>query len=473
MSTMSIQEKAEGKYIRNRFLLPYEMDHVEAVSENLKSGFFPIEHKTYWLTRSGSRRLIKWSNTAQSESDGSVEYVIGTGIDITDTRTAEEKLQDSEERFALAIRGSGCGLWDWPDTGRDEVWWSPRLYEMLGFQDGEIESSLDAFSKLLHPEDRPKVQDAIDTHLNNGDMYDVEIRMKTKPGAYHWFRTTGAAIKNAEGRPVRMSGSLIDISDRKQVEEKLRYKQRQADKELEVAATIQQALIPRYSPRIGPIRLAWRFEPCDRIGGDIFNFQYTGKNHISFYMFDVCGHGVSSALIASAVSQFIQTSCSIMLPDAETPRPEAVLNNLEKAFPFERFDSFFTIVYITIDYAKGCLYYSSAGHPPLILMAQNGSPRILDVHGPVIGTGSVNSYAREKVQLRSGDKIILFTDGILDYSNANGDFFGKERLLRILGKFADSPVQILMDKVQESIKNFAGATPPNDDASIMAIEYVE
>jgi sigma-B regulation protein RsbU (phosphoserine phosphatase) len=69
--------------------------------------------------------------------------------------------------------------------------------------------------------------------------------------------------------------------------------------------------------------------------------------------------------------------------------------------------------------------------------------------------------------------VILYTDGILDYSNARGEFFGKERLLRILGQFAASPVQILMDMVQESMKNFAGGTNPNDDASIMAIEYME
>jgi len=105
-----------------------------------------------------------------------------------------------------------------------------------------------------------------------------------------------------------------------------------------VAATIQQTLIPRYSPRIGPIRFAWRFEPCEHIGGDIFNFQYTGKNYISFYMFDVCGHGVSSALIAAAVSQFTQTSCEPTVSAIEAPCPETVLNNLERAFPFERFD---------------------------------------------------------------------------------------------------------------------------------------
>jgi sigma-B regulation protein RsbU (phosphoserine phosphatase) len=263
------------------------------------------------------------------------------------------------------------------------------------------------------------------------------------------------------------------ITERTQVEEKLKFQQRQADKELEVAATIQQTLIPQYSPRIGPIRFAWRFEPCGHIGGDIFNFQYTGENHISFYMFDVCGHGVSSALIATAVSQFLQTSCSPMVNKEEAPQPETVLNNLERAFPFERFGSFFTIVYITIDYTKGSLFYSNAGHPPPVLLRANGSLMALNLHGPVIGTGSVHSYGRGEVQLQRGDKVIVYTDGILDYPNAKGELFTKERLTRTLRLNAGSPVQTLMEMVQKSIKDFACEASPNDDASIMAIEYLE
>ena len=627
--------EVEGKHFWDLFLLPTEVGQVKVVFENLKSGNFPNEHENYWVTKNGAFRLIKWSNTAIVSTDGSVEYVIGTGIDITDTRAAEAKFHESEERFALAIKGSGNGLWDWSDTRRDAVWWSPRLYEMLGYEDGEIESSFNSFNMLLHSDDRGRAREAVKAHLKNDEVYDIEIRMQTKPGEYRWFRTSGAAIRDAEGRPVRMSGSLADISDRKkaekallesekkyrlllanldtavvvhapdtrilltnyraqqllglseadmadrkdsdpdwyfirndgtrlpieeypvnivittrkplqyylvginhpknnnivwvevnafpefdddgnllqivvtfwdvtkrkvaedsltertndlaiinkelkrqitertQAEEKLRLQQRQANKDLEVAATIQQTLIPRYSPRIGPIRLAWRFEPCGHIGGDIFNFQYTGKNHISFYMFDVCGHGVSSALIATAVSQFLQTSCSPMVNKVETPQPETVLNNLERAFPFERFDSFFTIIYITVDYTKGSLFYSSAGHPPPILLGPDGSLKTLNVHGPVIGTGIAHSYDRGEVQLQSGDRVIVYTDGILDYPNAKGELFTKERLTRTLRLNADSPVQTLMEMVHKSIKVFACETSPNDDASIMAIEYLE
>ncbi len=73
--------------------------------------------------------------------------------------------------------------------------------------------------------------------------------------------------------------------------------------------------------------------------------------------------------------------------------------------------------------------------------------------------------------LRSGDKVIVYTDGILDYPNDRGELFGKERLFGTLQKYAGSPVQTLMEMVQKSLKDFAGTASPKDDASIMAIEY--
>ena len=498
-------EEVKGKPFWDLFLLPNEMDQVKVVFENLKTGGFPNEHENYWLTKRGSRRLIRWSNTALAESDGSVEYVIGTGIDITDTRAAEEKRHDSEKRYrSLLANLDTAVVVHAPDTRI--LLSNYRAQELLGLSDANMVNRKDIDPEWYFirddgtrlPVKEYPVNIVINTlkplqyylvgisHPKNNHIVWVEVN------AFPEFDDDGnlrqivvtfwdvTKRKTAEDSLARQTFDLVNINkelrqqitERKQVEEKLRHQQRQADKDLEVAATIQQTLIPRYSPRIGPIRFAWRFEPCEQVGGDIFNFQYTGKNDISFYMFDVCGHGVSSALIAAAVSQFLQTSCEPMVPAIGTPRPDAVLNNLERAFPFERFDSFFTIVYLTVDYSTGSLFYSSAGHPPPILMGPDGSLRLLNRHGPVIGTGHIHSFLREEVPLRSGDKVIVYTDGILDYSNAGGELYGKKRLFGTLQKYAGSPVQTLMEMVQKSLKDFAGAASPEDDASIMAIEYV-
>ncbi len=262
------------------------------------------------------------------------------------------------------------------------------------------------------------------------------------------------------------------IAERKLVEKELRNKQQQLSKELKIAAGIQQSLIPSYSPRIGSIRVAWRFEPCEQIGGDIFNFHYTGRNHISFYMLDVCGHGVSSALISAAISQFLQTHYELSANTSQAVQPEAVLNSLERIFPFERFDSFFTIVYVTLDYIEGRLVYSCAGHPPPIILHDDGKLEILDLHGPVIGAGYGQPFRQRDNNLAHGDKVILYTDGVLDYPNSAGEFFGKQRFYESLQKHGRQPVQTLMDSVRSSIKAFAGPANSGDDLSMMVIEYV-
>jgi len=497
--------EVEGNRFWDLFLHPTEMDQVKAVFENLKSGNFPNEHENYWLTKNGDSRLIKWSNTAIVGTDGSVEYVIGTGIDVTETRAAEEKFHESEKKYRSLLASLDTAVVvHAPDTRI--LLSNYRAQELLGLSDADMVNRKDIDPEWYFVRDdgsRLPVREypvnvVITTlkplqyylvgisHLKNNDIVWVEVN------AFPEFDDDGdlrqivvtfwdvTKRKTAEDSLARQTFDLVNINkelrrqitERKQVEEKLRHQQQQADKDLEVAATIQQTLIPRYSPRIGPIRFAWRFEPCEQIGGDIFNFQYTGKNDISFYMFDVCGHGVSSALIAAAVSQFLQTSCEPMVSAIDTPRPDTVLNNLERAFPFERFNSFFTIVYLTVDYSKGSLFYSSAGHPPPILMGADGSLRLLKCHGPVIGTGNIHSFLKEEVPLRSGDKVIVYTDGILDYPNDRGELFGKERLFETLRKYPGSPVQTLMEMIQRSLRDFAGASSPKDDASIMAIEYM-
>mgnify|MGYP000597071671 FL=1 len=153
-------------------------------------------------------------------------------------------------------------------------------------------------------------------------------------------------------------------------------------------------------------------------------------------------------------------------------RPEAVLNSLERIFPFERFDSFFTIVYVTVDYVNGRLVYSCAGHPSPIILHPDGELKVLDVHGPVIGAGYGQPFRQKETQLEHGDKIILYTDGVWDYPNPSGELFGMQRFQKALQKHSRQPVQTLMDSVQMTIKDFAGSASPEDDLSMMVVEYV-
>ena len=278
-------------------------------------------------------------------------------------------------------------------------------------------------------------------------------------------------------RPVHYRGQklilviIYDVTDIEQKKMELEEKQQQIDQDLEAAAGIQQSLLPSKSPSIPNVNIAWKFEPCGQIGGDIFNIQFLDKNKIGLYMLDVCGHGVSASLIAVSASQFLQSSRDFLAVHSEVSSPGVVLGNLNHAFPFERFESYFSIVYATIDYQKGILTYSCAGHPPPILLSKNGPPEILNNHGPVIGLNDHETFAETKKQLKHGDKIILYTDGIMECRNSRAEIYGKHRFYETLEKFSTKPVQEMIGEVNATLKSYMKAAPPDDDISIMGIEY--
>jgi formate hydrogenlyase transcriptional activator len=130
---------------------------------------------------------------------------------------AKEALRTSEERYLLALSGSTDGLWDW-DLQSDTVFYSDRFREILGYSAQEFPSTIDSFRSRLHPEDGEAIWAAMERHLKERVPYKVEYRLRTKSGDYLWFLARGQAIWNTEGKAIRMSGSIQDITDRKQGE---------------------------------------------------------------------------------------------------------------------------------------------------------------------------------------------------------------------------------------------------------------
>ncbi|MBW2427601.1 MAG: PAS domain-containing protein, partial [Deltaproteobacteria bacterium] len=126
-------------------------------------------------------------------------------------------MRTSEERYLLALAGSTDGLWDW-DLLSGTVFYSDRFREILGYPSEEFPATIDSFRSRLHPEDAEVIWAAIQRHLHERVPYRVEYRLQTKPGHYLWFLARGQAIWNTEGKAIRMSGSIQDITERKQAE---------------------------------------------------------------------------------------------------------------------------------------------------------------------------------------------------------------------------------------------------------------
>lgn len=142
--------------------------------------------------------------------------------EIARRRQAEAALRETQKHLEFAVHGSTDGLWDWPDINKDEQCWSPRCYQLLGYKESEVKASDSQFKALLHPDDLDTLMEAVRAHFEKRVPFDIEYRLRTKSGEYQWFRGRGQALWDESGNPVRMSGTIQDINDKKRAEEALR-----------------------------------------------------------------------------------------------------------------------------------------------------------------------------------------------------------------------------------------------------------
>jgi diguanylate cyclase (GGDEF)-like protein/PAS domain S-box-containing protein len=141
--------------------------------------------------------------------------------EIAHRQQVETALRESEERYALAMRGANDGLWDW-DMRTNEVYFSSRWKSMLGYGEDEIITRLNEWFRRVHPEDVERLKLDISAHIKGLTPHFVnEHRMMHKDGAYRWMLSRGIAIRSTDETPYRMAGSLTDTTDRKFAEEKL------------------------------------------------------------------------------------------------------------------------------------------------------------------------------------------------------------------------------------------------------------
>lgn len=134
----------------------------------------------------------------------------------------QKELAESEERYALAVRGAKDGLWDWR-LDSQEMYFSPRWKHLLGFAEDELRNAPDTWFERMHPDDRVRVETMLDRHLTGESQhFESRHRLRTNRGRYRWMLARGLAVRDASGKATRIAGSLTDIHRLKKVEQRLR-----------------------------------------------------------------------------------------------------------------------------------------------------------------------------------------------------------------------------------------------------------
>ncbi len=200
-------------------------------AEVIASGQGKLFYEEPQTTPEGKTIWLRTSKVPLRNSNGDVIGVLGTYEDITERIESEKRLRETEERFSFAVEGAGDGIWDW-HMPAGIMLFSGHYETMLGYEKGEIASTVEAWSRSVHPDDMPRVQRHLQDYLEERvPVYAIELRLRCKDGSYKWVLCRGTVVARDEtGKPVRMIGIHTDISERKAVEGQLIVAREEAER---------------------------------------------------------------------------------------------------------------------------------------------------------------------------------------------------------------------------------------------------
>ncbi|NCC50317.1 MAG: hypothetical protein EOM20_03790 [Spartobacteria bacterium] len=275
----------------------------------------------------------------------------------------------------------------------------------------------------------------------------------------------------------RILGNAVELT---RIRMDLERKNRQLNEELQLAQFVQLGFLPRDYPCKDRLRIGKHYQTSTMLGGDLYDvFQFNAR-HVVMYVADVAGHGVSAALI-SAQLKIAMESIRKGLEDKflagknNMPHPGHLLSSINgiliELIPE---DTFITLACAILDLEEQRLSIASAGHPsPLFFEGHTRRCFPLSVNaGPAIGFIPGGQYDVETAQLHTGDKFMLFTDGLTEAMNEQAEEYGEDKLLDIFRKHAPEAPAVIVEKTMDSVFSHRGGRDMEDDCTLLVIEML-
>jgi PAS domain S-box-containing protein len=220
------EDLATGRVRYNDLMHPDDREPARRLVVDALARGAPYENEHRIFDRQGNVRWILARGRGIFAEDGSLRFLEGLNIDITERKRAEEELRKANDRLALAVRGSHVGVWENDMAGGD--YRAGRVHctnilEQLGYPAPESTIDYQTVVALIHPDDREPIEQALRAYLaGETPEYQVEFRARHRDGSYRWILSRGVVVRDDAGRPVRFVGTRIDITERKEAEDALR-----------------------------------------------------------------------------------------------------------------------------------------------------------------------------------------------------------------------------------------------------------
>ncbi len=439
------------------------------VSETLEKGTnaggieYRVHHKDgYWIWHAST-------GSAYTDRDGRRAF-FGVGRDISIRRKAQDELKASlakREELEQIINRSPSVVVLWKAENNWPVEYVSQSIRQFGYQPEEFTSRKLSFRSITHPDDRERVGVEVDVHAAAGHReYNQEYRVVCADGSVRWVDDHTVVRFDSAGQVTHHEGLITDITARKDAEDRERDLR---ERDLRLAGEVQHHLRPHVFPDIGEVEIEALSQPSTHLGGDYYDVLAVDKRRWGFVIADVAGKGPAAALMMAACRATLRL-CAVGEPSAAVVA-KRVNRALHGDMPLGMFISLF---YGILDLDTNRFNYVRAGHEPaLLLRADGGEPELLAAGGLALGfdDGPVFDATLEagEVELRPGDLLALYTDGITEAANAVGDEFGRDRFAQVLARHEQTSLAKMVDKLDRYLRQFSALAQRNDDRTLLLI----
>ncbi|NTV95589.1 MAG: PAS domain S-box protein [Thiobacillus sp.] len=460
--------EAKGRYPWD-FLLPAEaVEPVKAVFTTLTAGQFPNVHENEWLTRDGRRRLIAWSNTALTDRRGRVSHVIATGIDITERRAAETALRASEARFRGLVETSSDWIWE-VDAEARYTYASPKVEAILGYRPEEVlgKAPFDFMTEAEAVRVRALFTRILDRKTGFAMLENTNLH---RSGEAVVLETSGVPILDERGGLLGYRGVDRDVTERKVAEETLRgYIQeleelhRRLDAEHALTKDIMDHMVHRHGMHDTAIQ-HWQ-QPSSLFNGDVLCMHRSPTGKLYVMLGDATGHGLPAALCLLPAMTVFYAMAKRDLDLKEMA--EEINRQLRAALPTGHFLAAGLFV---IDGGQCTVEWWLGGMPPVLVFDRDGrlARRLSSEHLP-LGVADLENTTthRESFSCTTGHQYLMYTDGVVEASDAGGAAYGEERLV---AAYRNAGGNERFESIRADIHRHMGGKAPLDDISLALLD---
>jgi phosphoserine phosphatase RsbU/P len=264
-----------------------------------------------------------------------------------------------------------------------------------------------------------------------------------------------------------LQGELDSLRRR---DESLNYYMLRMDEEMRLAARLQQDFLPKSLPQLGRVHFHTLFRPAGYVSGDLYDVMRLDETHVGFYIADAVGHGIPAALLTMFIKNALVTK-EITAGKYRLLRPGETMAKLNDTLIGQKLShaTFATALYGTIDTSTLRVSFAAGGHPSPVLIRRDGT--LIDAHaeGSLLGIFDNEQFADAGVQLESGDKLFIYTDGV-EVAFPAGQTTDTHRWREELYNRRHLPAAELLRELSEQIDRSSGSLLPKDDLTVIVIE---